>query len=81
MATVLRVQPTGGYCLHFAGMVILRSCHLWMAQGNFGYLGWDGVYNTRAVRPVTSLKSCVLWKSGDGSPEKPYEIEETESGC
>ena len=50
-------------------------------SGNFGYLGWDGVYNTRAVRPVTSLKSCVLWKSGDGSPEKPYEIEETESGC
>ena len=37
--------------------------------------------NILVVHPVTSLKSCVLWKSGDGSPENPYEIEETESGC
>ncbi len=29
-------------------------------------LGW--------VRPVTSLKSCVLWKSGNGSANSPYEI-------
>ena len=27
-----------------------------------------------AVRPVTSLKSCVTWKSGDGSASSPYEI-------
>ena len=33
------------------------------------------------VRPVTSLKSCVKWKSGDGSTSNPYEIEETTSGC
>ena len=46
-----------------------------------GYLGGDFVTMRKSVRPVTSLKSCVLWKSGDGSPEKPYEIEETESGC
>ena len=27
------------------------------------------------VRPVTSLKSCVQWKSGDGAANNPYEIE------
>ena len=32
------------------------------------------------VRPVTSLKSCVTWKSGDGSAESPYEIE-MNGGC
>lgn len=32
------------------------------------------------IRPVTSLKSCVQWKSGNGSAENPYEIAEN-SGC
>ena len=31
-------------------------------------------------RPVTSLKSCVQWKSGDGSASNPYEIVEN-GGC
>ena len=35
---------------------------------------------TFAVRPVTSLKSCVQWKSGDGSASNPYEIVEN-GGC
>ena len=33
------------------------------------------------VRPVVSLKSCVRWKSGDGTANAPYTIEETTSGC
>ena len=33
------------------------------------------------IRPVISLKSCVKWKSGDGSASNPYTIEETTSGC
>ena len=33
------------------------------------------------VRPVTSLKSCVKYSSGDGSASNPYTIEETSSGC
>ncbi len=33
------------------------------------------------VRPVLSINSCVKWAKGDGSPEKPYEILETENGC
>ena len=35
---------------------------------------------SNAVRPVTSLKSCVQWKSGDGSASNPYEIVEN-GGC
>ena len=35
------------------------------------------VDRTRGVRPVISLKADVLYKSGDGSAESPYEILET----
>ena len=42
----------------------------------------NDVDNTNAgVRPVVSLKSCVKWKSGDGSASNPYTIEESTSGC
>ena len=34
----------------------------------------------RNVRPVVSLKSCVQWKSGNGSATSPYEIVEN-GGC
>ena len=36
-----------------------------------------GVSYSGGVRPVISLKSDVLYKSGDGSAESPYEIQET----
>ena len=38
------------------------------------------VKSVNVVRPVTSLKSCVTWKSGDGSADNPYEIVEN-GGC
>lgn len=38
-------------------------------------------YNGYYVRPVINLTSCVKYASGDGNPEKPYEILETENGC
>ena len=48
----------------------------------------DGSYATRiginlslATRPVTSLKSCVKYSSGDGTASNPYTILETETGC
>ena len=48
----------------------------------YGELQYDNAITTSmAVRPVTSLKACVKWKSGDGSADSPYEIEETTSGC
>ena len=55
----------------------------WYVGGSYspGVLESDDVNYSFGVRPAISLKTCVLWKSGDGSPEKPYEIEETESGC
>ena len=39
-----------------------------------GYLGYDGVSYTNGVRPVISLRSGVLWSSGDGSSGSPYKI-------
>ena len=42
-----------------------------------GQLDLEGVPNANGVRPVISLKSDVLYKSGDGSAESPYEILET----
>ncbi len=46
-----------------------------------GGLGADGVnLSNIAVRPVTSLKSCILWSKGDGSATSPYEIVEN-GGC
>ena len=35
---------------------------------------------SKVVRPVISLKSCTLWKSGNGSANSPYEIIEN-GGC
>ena len=42
-----------------------------------GRLYGIGVYITLGVRPVISLKSDVLYKTGDGSANSPYEILET----
>ena len=41
-----------------------------------GQLGFYYVHNTNGVRPVISLKADVLYKSGDGSANSPYEIME-----
>ena len=40
------------------------------------YLNESSIYLQSSIRPVTSLKSCVQWKSGDGSADNPYEIVE-----
>ena len=61
-------------------------------KSEYGTFGWTVNYypgrlahaeddSSYGVRPAISLKTCTLWKSGNGSPENPYEIEETESGC
>ena len=44
--------------------------------GNYYYVDGAG-----GVRPAISLKSCVKWKSGDGTASDPYTIKETTSGC
>ena len=33
------------------------------------------------IRPVLSLKSCVLWKSGDGTSDNPYTVDTLDSAC
>ena len=50
-------------------------------SSNPGYLGNTNVGNTSGVRPVISLKSCVLTSGGDGTASNPYTILETSSGC
>ena len=47
---------------------------------NPGFLNLSNVDNSDGVRPAVSLKSCVQWKSGDGSASSPYEIVEN-GGC
>ena len=34
-----------------------------------------------AVRPVLSLKSCVKWKSGNGTSDNPYTVDTLDSTC
>ena len=61
-----------------AGFPMLYNITGSQNPGNFraGRSDLSSVY----VRPVTSLKSCVQWKSGDGSASSPYEIVEN-GGC
>ena len=60
----------------------LKSFVFGVSGSNYpGRLSNADINYTRSVRPVTSLKSCVKWASGDGTPENPYTISETESGC
>ena len=43
---------------------------------NHNYVG-----TAEVVRPAISLKSCTKYSTGNGTPETPYEIVETSSGC
>ena len=54
-----------------------------MAEGQLGcnYADMYDVGEGYVARPVTSLKSCVKYASGDGSASNPYTIQETTSGC
>ena len=55
----------------------------WFVYGsdNPGYLNSNRVYTSGGVRPAISLKSCTLYRTGNGTSETPYEIVETSSGC
>ena len=50
-------------------------------SSNPGRLNYNYVYSPNGVRPVISLKSCIKYGTGNGTPETPYEIVETSSGC
>ena len=58
------------------------SAYSWLVNGsaNPGKLDLNFVNYSFFVRPAVSLKSCVQWKSGDGSVSNPYEIVEN-GGC
>ena len=54
---------------------------VWYWNSVIAGLFGDYVGDTSAVRPVISLKSCIKYSTGNGTPETPYEIVETSSGC
>ena len=54
----------------------IHNSYLGAQSGNtYGMPLSESVSGTYAVRPVISIKGELLWKSGDGSPSNPYEIE------
>ena len=59
-----------------------NNANSWYVDGSTdsGGLYGSGVYDSKGVRPAVSLKSCVQWKSGNGSATSPYEIAEN-GGC
>ncbi len=58
------------------------TAYVWQIDtgDSIGSLNVFNIDSSGTVRPVTSLKSCVQWKSGDGSSSNPYEIVEN-GGC
>ena len=58
-----------------------EGAHEWFWNRGFLSLGIIRVDGGVSVRPAISLNSCTKWNSGDGTPENPYTILETDSGC
>ena len=54
---------------------------VWYVNGssNPGYLNVSEPSN--GARPAISLKTCIKYSTGNGAPETPYEIVETDTGC
>ena len=48
-------------------------------SSNTGFLSYDIVHDTNGVRPVISLKSCVLYSGGFGTATDPYTVELTDA--
>ena len=59
------------------------NAYVWQidTSDSVGSLGIFDISAGANIRPVTSLKSCVKYISGDGTPSNPYTILETETGC
>ena len=55
------------------------NANVWLVYGSGspGYWGFNDVQYVEGVRPSVSLASCVGIKSGYGTPESPYEIDES----
>ena len=47
---------------------------LWHGSNSPGYLSYNYVDDSLAVRPSVSLSSCNLISRGNGSPENPYVV-------
>ncbi len=64
-----------------------NHAHIYILSGSSGSGRLSsGVNISRAtfsltIRPVLSLKSCVDWKSGDGTSGNPYTVDSLDSAC
>ena len=59
----------------------LSRAFVWDWDFSNADLGSGGVSNAVGVRPVISLKVYIKYSTGNGTPETPYEIVESSSGC
>ena len=57
------------------------DARVWNWYFDLANLNNSRVFNAIAVRPALSLKSCIKYSTGNGTPETPYEIVETDTGC
>ena len=57
------------------------SVWYWDLGSDYAYLRNFTVQITCAVRPAISLKSCIKYSTGNGTPETPYEIDYDNSNC
>ena len=72
------ITNTKDWWLISPGMYDATKCDGTVVKGsdNYAYLSVANPISARSVRPVISLKANLLWKSGDGSANSPYEVEE-----
>ena len=78
-STYNNITSSNGFCLLSPDFYGGRSVYYYAISVSDTLNSVD-VAVSQAIRPVTSLKSCVQWKSGDGSASNPYEIVEN-GGC
>ncbi len=73
----------GTFCLLSPNNWDSSTARVFLVYGTFNPGGWHWVDTTTVsiVRPVLSLKSCIKYSTGNGAPETPYEIVETDTGC
>jgi len=90
-------SATAYYVYNAAGTSVIKRPYWWtmspyyyntvsgagmfFIDGSNGTIALNIVGKEYAVRPVLSLKSCVKWKSGDGTSDNPYKVDNLDSTC
>ena len=72
--TYLQENATSDYWWSLSPNIFYSIADVWYVDGRYGFLEYDDVDDTNAVRPSISLISSTK-VSGDGTSENPYIIE------